>query len=535
MQRILPPAHEVLAEALGQSDVAVRHLLRALDPWHPEFGAQAAEAFDDVAKDVAKAARWALSDLSADDALRQAWCVAMQAPLWAGVLFRAAAPRLWPWKTSPAQAGALAQERERLAQLTWERWRDRIPRHHAGDTALASMLFCTDTGRMPVPDLGGHTGLTGGTRLRLRLAALGKAGATLPTLLKAAAHQPKATDSQRRRELTHALRSLRQAGRRWRPLREVEVAFLSAKEEHTLLSLRSMWPEVLVSPLRGSCQHTQQRVRALRLERERIEGVFAKVMEAVRRVEFGGPKGVDATLLQLSTNPQVTRIADIAISPTLREAIKRLAKEPWNLGIEDFKHPAMDAAFGPWQPMSADAFAFLQRGTPQALPPWWTLTSEQIAERLISGEIKASVRQGGLPYQDLCAIRRSWPLPLQVRLIAHGLGHVIAHDSQAWDELPLEQFAQAISPFGHSGRGRLAQRLAKLPDARPWLTCMAQAEARQVGGAWALRELARISIEESVRTSWKQRRDASWAAWVQPCEGTPEWKAVQPLMRRSAL
>jgi len=344
-------------------------------------------------------------------------------------------------------------------------------------------------------------------------------------------------------ELERALRCALAAGRRFRPLREVEIALLDDKERSLLLTLPHAWPHMLPQTLRRR-QDLPQHAATLARERERVQSTLEVLLNAVRLRCLGQ---LEALTAEAGQGP----IA-LAVWRTLRE-------EPWGLE-DDYNHPARKREFGPWVPTTEATLATLQRFAPRPLPAWWAMTASEVAAWLVAPEEEekaADATSGGSPLfqdrperpprmtiQDLAPLQRTWSRPEQVTLLRAGLPQFISDTSFAWQDLTLPELAELTAGLYQRGRILLSRRLQALPDARPWLALMASKlqerskdpSSLEPGGeagtappgyeaAVALRDLARQTIDEHFRSKWGH----TWGRWVVASAGTPAWNAVRDL------
>ena len=528
---------EAVAEVFFAHQEPAHRALVTVDPWSPSFSEDAQFALDEAVQGLWPKVLGVLSGLAETSALQQAWAVALRKPIYCGLLYRASMSVGLP---------LLQQEAQRLRSLTLKRWQSdrRVQAYvHLPEHAVTRLLIGDHAIGEPAPDLGIHTVLPGSIRLRYRLAWHCRVGATLPALLKLAAHQKAASEYQRRVELERALRCALAVGRRFRPLREVEIALVDDKERALLLSLPHAWPQMLPQTL-WRRPDLPQHAATLAMERERVQSTLELLMNAVRLRCLGQ---LEALTAEAGQGP----IA-LAVWRTLRE-------EPWGLE-DDYNHPARKREFGPWVPTTEATLATLQRFAPKPLPAWWAMTASEVAAWLVAPdeeEQAADAPLGGKPpsqeltvppqrmtIQDLAPLQRTWSRAEQVTLLRAGLPQFISDTSFAWQDLTLPELAELTAGLYQRGRILLSRRLQALPDARPWLALMAskiekrpkdlqdlepggEAGTAQPGyeAAVALRDLARQTIDEHFRSKWGH----TWGRWVAASAGTPVWNAVRDL------
>ena len=534
---------EAVAEAFFAHQEPAHRALATVDPWSPSFTEAVQLALDQAVQGLWSKVLGVLSGLAETAALQQAWAVALRKPIYCGLLYRA---------SMSVGSPLLQQEAQRLRSLTLKRWQSdrRVQTYaHLPEHAVTRLLIGDHATGESAPDLGIHTVLPGSIRLRYRLAWHCREAATLPALLKLAAHQKAASEYQRRVELERALRCALAAGRRFRPLREVEIALLDDKERSLLLTLPHAWPHMLPQTL-WRRQDLPQHAATLARERERVQSTLEVLLNAVRLRCLGQ---LEALTAEAGQGP----IA-LAVWRTLRE-------EPWGLE-DDYNHPARKREFGPWVPTTEATLATLQRFAPKPLPAWWAMTASEVAAWLVAPdeeEPAADATLGGKPpsqeltdrlqrpdpalrmtIQDLAPLQRTWSRPEQVMLLRAGLPQFVSDTSFAWQDLTLPELAELTAGLYQRGRILLSRRLKALPDARPWLALMAsKLEKRskalqdlEPGGeagtprpgyeaAVALRDLARQTIDEHFRSQWGH----TWGRWVVASAGTPVWNAVREL------
>ena len=510
---------EAVAEVFFAHQEPAHRALVTVDPWSPSFSEDAQFALDEAVQGLWPKVLGVLSGLAETSALQQAWAVALRKPIYCGLLYRASMSVGLP---------LLQQEAQRLRSLTLKRWQSdrRVQAYvHLPEHAVTRLLIGDHAIGEPAPDLGIHTVLPGSIRLRYRLAWHCRVGATLPALLKLAAHQKAASEYQRRVELERALRCALAVGRRFRPLREVEIALVDDKERALLLSLPHAWPQMLPQTL-WRRPDLPQHAATLAMERERVQSTLELLMNAVRLRCLGQ---LEALTAEAGQGP----IA-LAVWRTLRE-------EPWGLE-DDYNHPARKREFGPWVPTTEATLATLQRFAPKPLPAWWAMTASEVAAWLVAPDEEEQAADA--PFQDLAPLQRTWSRAEQVTLLRAGLPQFISDTSFAWQDLTLPELAELTAGLYQRGRILLSRRLQALPDARPWLALMAskmekrpkdlqdlepggEAGTAQPGyeAAVALRDLARQTIDEHFRSKWGH----TWGRWVAASAGTPVWNAVRDL------
>ncbi len=463
--------------------------LAGLDPYADDFGARWLSEFSAALGPLWPACLSLFGrQLPEQAVLQQCWSVAMAQPLWLGMLYRAACAA----GSSRAVSPMLLAEASRLKAITAARWRT---------DAMAVALMAVDATAVVVPDLGPQTALKGSLRLRYRLASLAATGAALQGLIDAAGHQSGVTDYQRRVELARAVHGAQSAGRRWRLLREVEYLLLTPKSRQLVIGTPALWPLLLGTALQRLAalpDHLAGRIE----ERDRLSRWLASMMLAVRERRLD-QAGVD-----------IARLHDSAL---LRQLVLALRREQGGLR-------RLDADFGlatlhgrdgrAWAPMEPVALARLSSLCGRAMPVWWAMSAGKVAQQLAIGVLGSS----DLPLHDLVLLRRGWCEADEWLLISAGKGGLLLADAVGWRSAPLADLVRVANEpgkFGNFGRQKLADRLLALPDARPWLLCMAGPQAR------ALRDLADRAISSCAQTFAR-----SWGRFVSSAIGTPEWHGV---------
>jgi retron-type reverse transcriptase len=520
---------QTLAQAMFFHREPAHRALVTVDPWSASFVEDAQSALGQTVHELWPQVLGVLAGLPQTAALQQAWAVALRAPMFCALLYRASVTAGTP---------AVRQEAERLRTLTLKRWQaDRVVQSYVASSehAVTRLLIGDHAPDELAPDLGSHTPLPGSIRLRYRLAWHCRQGATLTTLLKLAARQKAASEYQRRVELERAFHHAVAAGRQFRPLREVEIALLEDREQTLLLSLRHLWPLTLTQALYRK-PRLREHVATLVDERQRVQDTLSNLMNAVRGRRLGQ--------LQALT-------AEAGQGPIALALWRTLRQEPWGLE-DDYAHCSRKPEFGLWLPTTEDTLATLQRFAPRPLPAWWAMKASEVAGWLVApdeAEPAEGSTSGGKPQrpqrmtvQDLAPLQRTWSRAEQVMLLRAGLPQFISDASTAWEDLTLAELADLTAGLYQRGRMLLARRLKALPDARPWLALMAskrgsQASALPESGAAsapsspageaakALRDLARQTIDEHFRDQWGH----AWGRWVVTSAGTPVWRSMRDL------
>ncbi len=491
-----------LAEAFGGVEKAVCQQLTELDPWSASFAEDAWQGVNTHCLGLWPLLQQMMPGQPDIYCLQQAWAARFEARVHIGLLHRAAL----------AQAATVAEAR-RLRGITLERWArgpgaQGDPRHRV----LVDFLMAPNAAQAGIPDLGRHTGLRGSIRLRYRVAHTCGQGASLSGVLNVAATQPAATLYQRKVELARAVQAATEEGRElrrtWRRIGEREFSLLSQPSQELLLDLPSIWPLVMAQSLAAG-EDVKERCITMMFERERLAATLHQLMQQVRGRRFDL---LDETL---------ARIPDTALARTL---CGRLKLEPWDLsGMVN--HPATHADFGPWVPMSPQAFARLQAWAPQPLPRWWVMSGPEFAARVCTGEFNgpSGDKVVKVLVQDLLPMRRTWPVALQEQLIRSGYGPLLNGQAEGWMSLPLADLATAMVDIRHGGTAVLSKRLEKEPDARAWLAMMAQAPTPQ--HAQAYRDMAQTAID----THWRHRWDYGWGRWVVQSYGCEGWDSIEKI------
>ena len=517
---------EALIEAFRSLKEPANRAMVAVDPWSNRFVEAAQAALAQAVAPLWPQVRHTLAGLGEVAALQQAWAVALSRPLWSGMLYRAC--------VTLGQPG-LQAEADRLRGITLQRWKTQRSlqlQTHGPEHQIAQLLLGNQLPDAPAPDLGGHTALPGSIRLRYRLAWHLRSGATLQALLKLAAHQRAASEYQRRVELERAVHHAVTAGRRFRPLREVELGLLGDKERALLLSIPHLWPVTLPQALFRRAD-LKMHVNALATEAERVRQVLEVLMQCVRSRHLG-------QLESLATEAGTGPIA-LALWRTLKD-------EPWGLE-DDYAHAARRPEFGPWVPTSAATLATLQRVAPAPLPGWWAMTASQAAawlmapdESQVIGEPVSAAKPARMTVQDLAALQRTWSRDEHAALLRAQLCDFVPNESAAWEDLTLAELIDLTAGLHQRGRMLLARRLKTLRDARPLLALMASklrcadasgSSSSPTDGsvspgyeeAKALRDLARQTIDEHFRGRWSH----TWGRWLVASAGTPVWRSVRDL------
>ena len=474
------------------ADLFAAPRMAGLDPYADDFGSRWLSEFSATLVPLWPACLSLFGrQLPEQAVLQQCWSVAMERPLWLGMLYRAACAACAAG-SSPTVSPLLCAEASRLKAISAARWRT---------DAMAVALMAADAAAVVVPDLGRQTALKSSLRLRYRLAHLCATGAALQGLIDAAAHQSGVTDYQRRVELARAVHGAQSGGRRWRPLREVEYLLLTPKSRQLVIGTPALWPLLLSAAL--------QRLAALpdhlagrNAERDRLSRLLASMMLAVRERRLD-QAGAD-----------IARLEDSAL---LRQLVMVLRREHGGLRRldADFGLATLHGSDGrAWAAMDAVALARLSSLCGRAMPVWWDMSAGKVAQQLAAGALESS----DLPLHDLVLLRRGWCEADELLLIAAGKGGLLLADAVGWRAAPLTDLVRVANEpgkFGNFGRQKLADRLLALPDARPWLLCMAGPQAP------ALRALADRAISDCAQTFAR-----SWGRFVSSSIGTPEWHGV---------
>lgn len=465
-------------------------------PLQPDYRAALSSTLQWKADRLLASVRSCFAELDSCSALRQAWSIAPDSVVWVGLLYSAAR----------RAGGDLEAEAMRLLSLCPDLIGSgaRSPRRaaHAVDQLGHWLLAGEPEGRAPVPDLGSETRLRPQWRLRFHLASAFERGETLSQLFRRAAGQPAASARCRQVEFLRVLEALRRRDGHVGRLAPTTIVLFDARETLLIRSTRSHWT-AFVTPTLTRSRDPLASFEALMNRRAQIEGVLQKVEAALKLRAFDEVGGL---LSDLPTDPIVGAVARRRF--TLREFAES----------DEWTHPAIKPEWGPWRKLPPVWHKRIGLWRQRALPAVWAMSPAEVCRAILRKELSPVVTRRCFCIQDLIAIRRGWSESEQLDLIRAGSGSLLDPKSPVWNQLSVAELASALSETRPRDVALLGKRLEALPDARPWLSVMAQ------GDASALRARAERCLHPP--GGELARRDA-WSIFCASAVGTPEWYAVR--------
>jgi len=450
--------------------------------------------------------------LEAEAALRQAWSISPDSPLWTGLLYSAAT----------RESDTMRKEARRLLELCPGLLQAGIRilsrNSHAVDSLGYWLLANEPKGApAPIPDFGVVTSVRPQWRLRFRLASAVARGEGLAHLFRRAAAQPAVSDSARRVEFLKAMHASRAKSGHTSRLTPLTIVMFDERELRLLHLMAPYWSE-FVSPSLARMRAPLAGLDALLLRREQLVNTFTAVDQALNRRDFSA---VNTFLAGLPDDPLINAVARHYFM--LRDFSE----------MDLWAHPAIDPDWGPWQPLTAASHQRIGMWRQKALPAVWAMTPCEVQRAILQKRLRPDERRHGMFAQDIAAIRRGWSDEEKVALIRSGAGTFIDWKEAAWDHLSLGEFARVLRAHPPGPLGRLKARLRALPDARPWLAVMAQGDAHD------LRNLAEYCLRMNLGPSVPKDL---WGRFCASAVGTPEWQAVrdeatreQPLVMQAVV
>jgi hypothetical protein len=434
--------------------------------------------------------------LEAEAALRQAWSISPSSAVWTGLLYSAAT------RDSPS----MRAEAKRLLALcpdlsvAGERILSR-PAHAV--ESLGYWLLANEPGRLtPTPDLGFDTSLRPQWRLRFCLASAVARGESLVQLFRRAAAQPSVSDTYRRTEFLRALHAHRTKTGKTSRLAPTTIVLFDERQLRLLRSMTPYWSEFVSSSLTRSPDPIEN-LDALIARRAQLQSLFKQIESALDRRAFDE---VNRRLADLPADPITDAVARAYF--TLCEFIEG----------DDWAHPANEPEWGPWPQLTQSAHQRIGSWRQRALPAVWAMTPSEVQRAILRKDLPPVGKRRGFYIQDLVAIRRSWSEAEQLELIRGGFTSLIEAQSPVWEQLSIAELASALSSFRPSAVEQLAKRLKALPDARPWLAAMAEADPEEF----------RARAERCLRVPGGQSAQRNvWSDFCASAVGTPEWQAVR--------
>ncbi len=463
----------------------------ALDPFAPSFASDLATIVNERVSDAWPRARACLPGLSELNALRQIWAVATQSDIKLAALYQSAC------LSTSAETVALLDE---LAAISLPSIKDEI---------AICLIEARSAGHLVPPSLSQFKDLKSGLRLRYGLANGYAQTPTALKLLQIAATHLNASDYLRAREFGRAISAIVKSGQPLQSLTELEYYLLSKKAVRLAVASEELRKALL--PL--SIQ------RAFRAE-SFTDFRYDHKPEALKQLEILARKltqldfeSVEKITQSLTLDAETRRLA-IQVLPHFGRSMSSNgagsksdhlnSSSPESVLFQSKAARKHSDAALKWRSIDPAALAWFDSLPKRFRPPsWWTSSANEVAQKIISGEI----HRNSLQPAELKKLQRVWTK--NIKLTLWSAKHYWALESDV--DLPAKVTLSELRDLSKK-HDRFAKavktRLAKSTDPRPALAIIKKSNRRAV--LLEIRNLCR-------------QADLDWKTWILPALGSPVW------------